>query len=493
MNRHTAAAAALAALLVAPSAPAYAQTPPPTPTPRDRIARALTAMGGEQAVRGLTTVSLEFYGANFALGQEETPDSPARANMVAGRTTTDYTHSRRTSSVELRNVQGAVNRLRRVTDGGIGLLETNGRFAPDGPGAVAGVETSMRREPERLLLAALDQGSALSVLPPKRWRGEPHDGVRYLGRDTLDLYFDRRSGLLTVIEAVTEDGILGDRRTVTWYTRWQDAGGVSFARQYDQYVNDRLATQSITTAVTVNAALADSVFAIPDSIAQRAQKASPVPPPPVVTLVELAPYVWRAEGGSHHSLVIEQPDRLVVIEAPQNARRSQAVLDTLRARFPGKPVGLVVDTHHHWDHAGGLRAYLAAGIPVVTHAQNAGFVRGIGATSKTQMPDALSRKQRQAPAVRTVDDSLVIGAGDSRVVLYRLPTTHVQGMLAAYVPSAKILFNSDVLTPGATLAPAGSKEIATFIQARGIVVERVVGGHGGVASLGDIEKAAQTQ
>ncbi|MGH7675561.1 MAG: hypothetical protein ACREMV_09855, partial [Gemmatimonadales bacterium] len=146
--------------------------------------------------------------------------------------------------------------------------------------------------------------------------------------------------------------------------------------------------------------------------------------------------------------------------------------------------------HHHWDHAGGLRAYMAAGIPVVTQSQNASFVRGVAATPKTVTPDALSRKQRQAPAVRTVDDSLVIGTGDSRVVVYRLPTTHVAGMLAAYMPSAKILFNSDVLTPGATLAPAGSKEIATFIQARGIAVERVAGGHGGVASWADVEKAA---
>ncbi|MGH9258364.1 MAG: hypothetical protein ACRD08_00475, partial [Acidimicrobiales bacterium] len=226
-----AAAVAYAAILFAPAAPAEAQAP--APTPRDRIARALTAMGGEQAVRGLTTLSLEFYGANVALGQEETPESPARTITVAGRTTTDYARSRRVTSVELRNPAGAVNRQRRVTEGGIGLLETNGRFAPDGPGAVAGVETSMRRDPERLLLAAFDNPATLSPLPPKRWRGQPHDGVRYRGRDTLDLYFDRPTGLLTVIEAVTEDGILGDRRTVTWYTRWQDAGGVSFARQYD--------------------------------------------------------------------------------------------------------------------------------------------------------------------------------------------------------------------------------------------------------------------
>jgi glyoxylase-like metal-dependent hydrolase (beta-lactamase superfamily II) len=325
----------------------------------------------------------------------------------------------------------------------------------------------------------------------KTWRGEPHDGARYAaGPDTLDLYFDRRSGLPVVTVTVADDPILGDRRTESWLTRWQETTGVRFARQYDVYVNGRLNTHSVFTAVTVNPELPDSLFAIPDSIAARAQRATPVPPPPVVALVELAPGVWRAEGGSHHSLVVEQPDRLVVVEAPLNSRRSQAVLDTLRARFPAKPVGMVVSTHHHWDHAGGLRAYLAEGIPVVTANGNVAFVRNIGSAPKSVAPDALSRQARPL-RVQAVDDSLVIGSGTGRVVVHRLPTAHVEGMLAAYVPEAHILFTSDVLSPGATLAPAGSKEIVAFVKARGITVERVAGGHGGIANWADVEQAAQ--
>jgi glyoxylase-like metal-dependent hydrolase (beta-lactamase superfamily II) len=172
----------------------------------------------------------------------------------------------------------------------------------------------------------------------------------------------------------------------------------------------------------------------------------------------------------------------------------QAVLDTLRARFPTKPVGLVVNTHHHWDHAGGLRAALAAGVPVVTQASNAAFVRGIAAARKTVNPDELARRLGPArvrpPAITAVQDSLVLGAGDGRVVVYRLPTAHVDGMLAAYVPAARLLFVSDVLTPGPTLAPAGSAELVALARARGIAVDRVAGGHGGVATWVDVERAA---
>jgi glyoxylase-like metal-dependent hydrolase (beta-lactamase superfamily II) len=66
-------------------------------------------------------------------------------------------------------------------------------------------------------------------------------------------------------------------------------------------------------------------------------------------------------------------------------------------------------------------------------------------------------------------------------------------MLAAYVPAAQLLFTSDVLSPGPTLAAAGSREIAAFVRARGLTVARVVGGHGGVAEWAQVEQAGSEQ
>jgi len=459
-------------------------------TPRELAARAVSAMGGEPAVRAVAAVTLSFHTATFALGQEETPASPARATVAYGRIVTDQRSNRQLFEQDLRQLNGTITRQRRITAGGIGMLETDGRPAPAAPGAVAAVERAMRLSPERLLLAALDNPSALSPLPAKEWRGSQSNGVRYAaGPDTLALYFDRWSSLLLVTEIVTDDPILGDRRTVTWFTRWQPAGAIQLPRQVDVEVNSRLQSHTVYTAATVGDPPADA-FAIPDSIASRAQRGSAAAPPVVVQLVELAPGVWRAEGGSHHSLVIEQPQQLVVVEGPQTTARSRAVLDTLRGRFPNKRVGVVVNTHHHWDHSGGLRAYLAAGIPVVTHARNAAFVRQIAAATKTVAPDELSRTRRE-PTIQTVEDSLTIGSGESRVVLYRLPTVHVEGMLMAYVPKAQVLFASDVLTPGATLDRTGSAEMVAAARARGLTVGRFAGGHGGIPNWADVERAAQ--
>jgi glyoxylase-like metal-dependent hydrolase (beta-lactamase superfamily II) len=460
------------------------------PAPRDLVARAVAAMGGDAALRGIRAVTREYYGVTFALGQEETPASPARVTATVARVTADYAGGRRLLAFENRAVTGQVNRGRRVLVGDIAMVDNNGQLSPSAPGPTRGDQTANRQAPERLLLAALDDPAALSPLAPRTWRGDRMRGVRYAaGADTLNLWFDAANGLLTVMETVGDDAILGDRQTVTWYTRWQPAGGVLFPRQYDVVVNGRLQTHLVFTGVAVNAELPDSLFVIPDSIRARAQPATTPPVPVTVTLVELAPGVWRAEGGTHHSLVVDQGQSLVVVEAPQSAARFNAVLDTLRRRFPGKPVSMVVNTHHHWDHAGGVRAALAAGLPVATHERNADFVRQIGAATKTIAPDSLSRVPRPA-FLATVPDSLVLGRGDARVLVYALPTVHCEGMLAAYVPAAQLLFVSDVLSPGPTLAPVGSRELVTFARARGLTVARVAGGHGSVAAWADVERAA---
>jgi glyoxylase-like metal-dependent hydrolase (beta-lactamase superfamily II) len=243
---------------------------------------------------------------------------------------------------------------------------------------------------------------------------------------------------------------------------------------------------------TTNGTLTESDFTIADSLQARAQPVPATPPPPVpitVTLAELGPNVWRAEGGSHHSLVVRQATGLLVVEAPQSSARSRAVLDTLRGRIPGVAVRTLVPTHHHWDHSGGVREYLSRGIEVIAHARNVEFIRRIGSAEKTIAPDALSRGGRM-PTVRAANPTTTIGAGETAVQLLELPTAHAQGMLAAYVPSLRLLFVSDVLTPGPTLAPAGSREIVAMVRARGITVDRVVGGHGGIAAWADVERAA---
>jgi glyoxylase-like metal-dependent hydrolase (beta-lactamase superfamily II) len=53
----------------------------------------------------------------------------------------------------------------------------------------------------------------------------------------------------------------------------------------------------------------------------------------------------------------------VVIEAPLNDERSADILREIRQRFGDKKILGVINTHTHFDHAGGLRAFVRGGNP----------------------------------------------------------------------------------------------------------------------------------
>ena len=92
-----------------------------------------------------------------------------------------------------------------------------------------------------------------------------------------------------------------------------------------------------------------------------------MPPPVRVTTEKLADGIWYLTGGSHHSVLVEFADHVALIEAPQNEERSTAVIAEVKKLTPTKPIRYLVNTHHHFDHSGGLRTYVAEGATIVTH------------------------------------------------------------------------------------------------------------------------------
>ena len=71
---------------------------------------------------------------------------------------------------------------------------------------------------------------------------------------------------------------------------------------------------------------------MPDAIRQATR------PYARVTSEPAAAGVWYLTGGSHHSVVIEMKDHVIVVEAPLNDERATAVIAEARRLVPGKPI-----------------------------------------------------------------------------------------------------------------------------------------------------------
>jgi len=120
-------------------------------------------------------------------------------------------------------------------------------------------------------------------------------------------------------------------------------------------------------------------------------------------LAELAPNVQHVVGGSANNLIVAMKDGIVIFDAPVDEGQSRWVIDAAKAKYPGKPIKQLVLTHHHMDHSGGTRAYVAEGAEIVLPGQARPFVEKMIQAEHKLLPDALARQSKPAKIVDVKD------------------------------------------------------------------------------------------
>lgn len=183
---------------------------------------------------------------------------------------------------------------------------------------------------------------------------------------------------------------------------------------------------------------------------------------------KLAEGVWLAGGGSHNSVIVEFSDFVAVIEAPLNEERSLAVIDEVHKLAPNKPIRYIVNTHHHFDHSGGLRTYVSEGATVITHEGNREYYErvvllpGPGTVHHDRLSDWYPRfSVARNLSFDTVDQSRayfpskhVVSDGVRTLDIYPVQgAVHSATMVMAYLPKERMLVNGDLYSPPAPGAP----------------------------------------
>ncbi|HSF03316.1 MAG TPA: MBL fold metallo-hydrolase, partial [Solirubrobacterales bacterium] len=97
-------------------------------------------------------------------------------------------------------------------------------------------------------------------------------------------------------------------------------------------------------------------------------------------LIEMAPRVWVAQGYDFADIAfVLTANGVVAIDAGTTEATARAALAALR-RVTAQPITHVILTHAHWDHIGGLAAFVAPGTRVIAQARFADELRIVNET-----------------------------------------------------------------------------------------------------------------
>src|SRR5207237_253386 len=235
-----------------------------------------------------------------------------------------------------------------------------------------------------------------------------------------------------------DNPIVGDMPVVTTYTGYKDFSGVMFPSHIVQ-TQDGFPSLDITvSSVTANPSVE---ITVPENVRTF------TPPPVRVDSKQMGEGVYYLTGGTHHSLVVEMKDHIVVVDLPNNVARASAVIAKAKELVPNKPIRYVVTSHHHWDHLGGIRMAMNEGATIVTHQSNKAFLERVAKTPHTINPDPEATSKKPAK-IQTVGDKFVLTDGNRTIELHLLKGyEHAGDMLVVYLPKEKLLAEPDAFTP----------------------------------------------
>ncbi len=458
----------------------------PAPPEQQFVDEAMRALGGREKIAAVKTLIITGEGVNFNLGQDMQPERATQTfhitdyrreiDIVNGRQRVDQTRTPRFLYFQGPQPQKQL----QVLDGQV-AFNVNAEGQATRVGALA--ETDRRHDiyhhPLTLLRSAMDANTRVGNV---RNAGNTRQADITTAAGPVVTLTIGADGLPLSASSKAYQPNLGDVVMTTTFSDYKDVSGLRLPAAFKGAVDDFTTWEILADGQVLDADLGE--MAAPPAVA-----AKPVSPPaPNVVVTPVGKGIWLLAGQSHHSVLVEFADHLMLIDAPQSEARTLAVIAKARETVPNKPLTQLVTTHHHFDHTAGMRAAIAEGMNVITQAGNRAWVENMAKRPHTLQPDALQKNPTRL-VVETVDEEKEIRDNTMTVWLYHVGgNPHSDTMLMAYFPRDRVIVEVDAYSPGSG-PHIYAANLLENIDKRKLRVDRIVPLHGAISPMTELRKA----
>jgi glyoxylase-like metal-dependent hydrolase (beta-lactamase superfamily II) len=491
------------AILLAASPAAYAAGDNPetlTERSQDRarvvLERAVAANGGAEALRAVRAVRLHLEGETLPRFQMTTPEPPFEGGRLQETLLLDLENNRMRLDQSTSGFGFEGNITIAIAGGQGSNWDHRARTATPIPAAQATQQQFIqyyRRLPNLLLRQALDRQNTLRHLGEDDFQGRRHDVVTFVMPDTVQvsMFVDAATGLVSKYELIFVDPLTGVEASEILYGDYRKVGDYQIPGTFtNMQAGDAVAKFNLRAEI--NPAITDDLFRGPAEGYRQVSAAPNDFPRGVETLAPGVHLIRNYSGQNQNTIAVEFADHVVALEAPGTSDGADAVIARIKELVPGKPIRYVATTHHHGDHIGGIRSFIAEGATVITTPGNRGVIERIAAARQN---DRLSESPRKPEFLFIEGGRRVLKDGARTIELIDIgPNPHAKEMVIAWLPKEKIVYQGDLFFVPANDAPFGPPQASTAsfarkLRALGLPYERIASVHGATATRAQFEQA----
>ena len=465
---------------------------------RKVIDAAVTAIGGRDALQSIETLKLQLQGETWTRLQMPTPRPPFEPGHFQETLVLDLKDNRLFLEQKASGA-GFDGHNTVVIKGGEGTTyDHRARTATPIPAEQTTQQQFVqyyRRLPNLILRQALDGANSLRYLGEDQFDGRKHNVVTFVMPDTqqVALYVDSRTGLVSKYELVFTDPLRGQSASEIIFSDYAASGKLKVPQTWTwRFAGDVVARYKVNAQF--NAGDADKAFDVADA---GFSKVSALPPTLKLSVEKLGDGVYvihNVAGQNYNTMAVEFKDYVLAVEAPSSSAGADNVIKRIKETIPNKPIRYVAVTHHHSDHIGGLRSFIAEGATVITTRANRDVVETM---AKAPQNDRLSANPRKPEFMFVESGKRVVTDGEQTVELIDVgPNPHAREMLIAYLPKQRVLFQGDLFFVPNNNAPVGPPQTSTIsfaqkLKEKGLAVDHIASVHGRTATIAEFWKALE--
>jgi glyoxylase-like metal-dependent hydrolase (beta-lactamase superfamily II) len=479
-------------LVVATSARSQSLTSESFAKAKAVVDRSVAAYGGTAELNAISNVSIRINGESVHRNQSRRPGDFDRTPYTA-ELLIDLKNSRARQTQQGQYPGGFNWHNGFVVDAGNRTGFDLIRKTSNPPAAItpAIFKANTRWLPQLVLLNVLERAQSLRYAGKIDYDKRPHEVVDYVTNDgaRLTLYIDQQTGLLSKYETLVTDPFSGDSVFEMRFDGQRKAGKYILPARRVTVLNGDVTNDFGLADVAFNVELTPDRFKVPEGL-----RAVTFPTPTPVT--KHADKIYTTSAGGYNVLFVDFKDHIFAMETPGNDRVSLQAIEQIKKTIPGKPIRYVAVTHHHDDHAGGIRTYMAEGATLIVASGEEAFFKKVSAVRFSADPDTLTRNPREPKFEPLQNGKRVLTDGTMTVEIYDIGKgPHAEEMLVAYFPDQKLIFQGDLLNRPANgdspIANDTSVHFLNWIDAKKLAVETTIPVHGTPTTIVEFRKAVE--